>query len=344
MKMVTDILPMDAMCSGGDDCNDLNVDINPGGTGVFGCPSPSCSTCDINEDCGDGNRCILLDNEMVCAANCSVYGTCPEGYTCSSGQCIPTSGSCKCLPTDDGNERSCSVSNAYGTCIGIQTCDASTGWTICTALTPEVEVCDSLDNDCDSEIDEGFTGLGNLCTVGIGACLRQGSIVCSNDGTGTECNAVPGMPSLELCDGIDNDCNGLTDDNLIAPLCEKQQGVCMGSRKTTCDGASGWPVCVVTDYGPNYEEVETSCDGLDNDCDGEVDEGACAIGWECTSNIQCTSGFCTDGYCCNTACTGSCQSCGLPGMVGMCAYYPSGSDPENECTDASTCDGLGGCM
>lgn len=336
---------LDALCSGGDDCNDLNAGINPGGTGVFGCPSPICSECDTDEDCGTGNRCISQDNSMVCAADCSNAGTCPEGYTCTDlgddSLCIPSSGSCDCLPADDGEERACFVSNANGTCTGTETCDSSAGWAGCTALTPAAETCDSADNDCDGSVDEGFADLGNACTAGAGECLRSGTRVCTNDGTGTECNAVPGLPDAETCDGQDDDCDGQVDENLSAPVCPRQNGVCAGAR-TTCGGVSGWLACVAANYGPNYEDVEVTCDGLDNDCDGTVDEATCATGTPCTGSSQCASGFCTDGYCCNTACLGTCQSCGVNGMVGTCAYYPSGADPENEC--AGTCDGAGGCI
>jgi hypothetical protein len=336
---------LNALCSGGDDCNDLNAGINPGGIGVFGCPSPICSACDNDEDCGTENRCVSLDNALVCAADCSNAGTCPESYTCTElgddRLCIPNSGSCDCFPADDGEERACFVANAHGTCTGTETCDSSSGWAACTALTPAAETCDGLDNDCDGGLDEGFADLGNACTVGAGECLRSGTRVCTNDGTGTECNAVPGLPDAEICDGQDDDCDGQVDENLSAPLCPKQNGVCAGAR-TTCGGVSGWLACVAANYGPNYEDVEVTCDGLDNDCDGTVDEATCAAGTPCTGSSQCASGFCTDGYCCNTACLGTCQSCGVNGMVGTCAYYSSGADPENEC--AGTCDGAGGCI
>ena len=78
--------------------------------------------------------------------------------------------------------------------------------------------------------------------------------------------------NAEICDGIDNDCINGIDDNLSAPLCSKQVGVCSGATSPSCFGE----VCTDTEYtanNPLYEPDETSCDGYDNDCDGEVDEG-----------------------------------------------------------------------
>ncbi|NOY45879.1 MAG: hypothetical protein GXP50_10595 [Deltaproteobacteria bacterium] len=82
---------------------------------------------------------------------------------------------------------------------------------------------------------------------------------------------LEGYEELEVsCDGRDNDLDGLVDLPLVAPLAAKQAGVCAGTVKT-CKGALGW----LDDYSgvPGYELPEVSCDGLDNDCDGVVDEG-----------------------------------------------------------------------
>ena len=82
------------------------------------------------------------------------------------------------------------------------------------------EICDGLDNNCNGQIDEGFD-VGASCSAGIGACLSDGAKVCSADHSGTVCNAVPGNPSPEICDGIDNNCNGDKDEGAG---CEKLPG------------------------------------------------------------------------------------------------------------------------
>ena len=77
------------------------------------------------------------------------------------------------------------------------------------------EFCDGIDNNCDGQVDEGFD-LGSSCSVGIGECRSTGVLVCSADGLSTECDATPGTPRTEICDGRDNDCDGLVDDNIAA--------------------------------------------------------------------------------------------------------------------------------
>jgi hypothetical protein len=66
-----------------------------------------------------------------------------------------------------------------------------------------------MDNDCDGSIDEDFTTLGDPCSVGMGECASSGTYICSFDGSDVACDATAGIPSVELCDDLDNDCDGV---------------------------------------------------------------------------------------------------------------------------------------
>jgi hypothetical protein len=147
--------------------------------------------------------------------------------------------------------------------------------------TPQPEICDYLDNDCDGEVDENFPNLGALCSAGWGLCTNGGTIVCTMDGLGTECNAAP-LPfsEEEICDGADNDCDGEVDEDwkagggstqggTLGDACSVGVGQCQRAGEVVCTLDGQGTECLGIP-GPPEPEI---CDLLDNDCDGEIDEG-----------------------------------------------------------------------
>lgn len=70
--------------------------------------------------------------------------------------CVPSGGlSCPCNEKRDGVKRSCKVENAEGVCTGSESCEgASSKWVGCTAKTPSAEVCNAVDDNCNTMIDE----------------------------------------------------------------------------------------------------------------------------------------------------------------------------------------------
>lgn len=72
------------------------------------------------------------------------------------------------------------------------------------------EVCDGEDNDCDGAVDEALDD--GPCTIGEGVCEAEGRLVCV--GGEFVCDAVEGVPEVEVCDEVDNDCDGQADEGV----------------------------------------------------------------------------------------------------------------------------------
>ena len=144
---------------------------------------------------------------------------------------------------------------------------------------PEPETCDDLDNDCDGAVDNDLIDAGLDCDNGVGDCNRLGETFCQ-DGA-LFCDAVPGDPTDETCDGRDNDCDGAIDNDLIDEGldCDNGLGECNRLGETFCDAGS-----LQCDAVPGDPSDET-CDTLDNDCDGAVDEDPVDAGTPCSAGI-----------------------------------------------------------
>jgi hypothetical protein len=102
----------------------------------------------------------------------------------------------------------------------------------------------------------------------LGVCEASGSKTCTPEGEWGNCTGGT-LPGIEDCNGLDDDCDGSTDEGLAAEPCGHSNiGICqMGSR--SCFNGS-WGDCI-GDVQPQVEDCMTT--SLDDDCDGAINEG-----------------------------------------------------------------------
>ena len=163
------------------------------------------------------------------------------------------------------------------------------------------EVCDGIDNNCDGTVDEGVTqtfyadadgdGFGDTAAPQT-ACEATDGFV-ENDGDCDDSQYGVNPASAEVCDNIDNNCDGQTDEDLTALWFADADGDGYGdvnAFQRTCEQPAGF-IADATDCDDSTGRVSPGqlevCDNLDNDCNGVVDDGVQTVWY---------ADFDSDGY------------------------------------------------
>ncbi len=309
-------------CPDGYDCREA-----PGTDATYVCLprfinlcDPCRETADCNAPGQSGNYCLGFGPEgRFCGAACGDDEDCPGDHVCrnvpvgggaEAKQCVPPDGQeCQCSPLAKQLQKAttCFVENDNGKCEGTRFCLQS-GLSLCDAKDPLPESCNQLDDNCDTRIDELAPDYVCQITNEFGSCPGRGTC---NEGFET---CVGAAPSPDVCDLIDNDCDGETDNGLCDDLnpctkdsCDPNTGVCIHVNDNTrlCDDGS---LCTQVDkcqdgvcvgYNPLSCEDGNPC--TTNQCDATVgcltsfNTNPCEDGNPCTVNDACNQGVCVAG-------------------------------------------------
>ena len=234
--------------------------------------------CTENTDC-KSEYCVEGPKGSVCTIECVT--DCPTGWICKgvtslSGPdllflCVPV-GADLCRPCTDN--KACSG----GVCAAVEGEGACTLQCATDAECPPGFACDEMEGlsggqpftacapengSCSCRTDNA--GLQRSCTAAndLGEC--PGFETCEPAVGWLDCTAPE--PIAELCNGVDDDCDGLLDEEVseTKPCENTVEGIGTCEGIAVCAGLLGW-VCQAP------VPAEESCDYADNDCDGDTDE------------------------------------------------------------------------
>ncbi|HTM45095.1 MAG TPA: MopE-related protein, partial [Polyangiaceae bacterium] len=370
--------PNDASCNNiDDDCNgQKDEDYVSLGTscGVGACArtgSTSCVGGNVQDSCavgpttGDDSDCDNVDdncngskdeNYVQTVTSCGVGAcarngdkVCVSGVvqdTCSPGAPAANDATCNNVDEDCSGQKDedyvpVATACGVGACAraGVTSCVGGNVQDSCSIgpTTGDDSDCDNIDDNCDGSKDENYVPTPTTC--GVGACASNGTLSCINGSTHNSC--APSIPSADdaTCDNIDDNCNGAADEGYFPIVTNCGVGACASTGVTACNSGVESNSCVA---GAALASDDTTCDGVDDDCDGSDDEdfvqtpttcgiGACAS----TGNIECVGGS-TDDTC--SAGTPAVNDTTCDGVDDDC----DGSNDEDYVPVSSSC-GVGAC-
>ncbi len=214
------------------------------------------------------------------------------------------------------------------------------------------EICNGVDDDCDVMVDEGFTLTGTCTNGALGKCLVNGTPACRTDGTNTSCNAgvaaCVGKVASAAC-------------TVINAANASVAGTCVSNGdKLACQPTALVDTPPGTTHDAENKVAGNKCNGIDDDCDGLIDEGVtgctCIVSPEQCNGldddcdgavddgiapIQCGSGVCQGVRACVGAIGCTPEPCTGPNCCfGACSAPPANPEPPFGCDGLDNdCDG-----
>jgi len=258
-----------------------------------------------------------------------------------------------CAGATGGTTTTCGVGACANT--GNQICQGGVPVPNCTPLPAGTETCNNIDDNCDGTVDNGIAAVPSVCGTGI--CAATGQITCVGGQLVDSC--IPGTPQAEVCNNLDDDCNGVID-NIAAVPTSCGVGACASTGQLVCQGGNTVDTCTPLPAGVEGPFTSATCnDGIDNDCDGTTDAADAGCVQVCTPTQEICDGI--DNDCNNlvddgiapvdiTCGVGACVNTGVRVCVNgslqdQCTPLPAGTEgPFGDATCAdqadNDCDGL----
>ena len=248
---------------------------------------------DAGKSCGQSNFAPCVFGVLQCqtGALVCVGAVDPIAETCN-GIDDDCDGAIDDAPMDAGGQ--CGQTDVGPCSFGALACQG--GVLVCAgAVNPVAETCNGVDDDCNGAVDDGVPGAGASCGQSGTAPCALGAMQCQG-GQMVCVGAVD--PQQETCNQIDDDCDGVVDDNTTG------SGVSCGQSGTfPCQlGSIQCVAGALTCVGAVNPQPEV-CNGADDNCNGTIDDAPSGVGAACG---QTDVGACQLG---TTACQGGAITC-----------------------------------